>query len=253
MMVDKDGSPVNLGFSYNAGSRSALDIYYGDAVTITSKGSEMDLVKILNFFTLIDFSCNKFNGSIPEEMGEFKSLYVLNLSCNAFTGEIPSSFGNMRVLESLDLSKNNLSGKIPQQLAKLTFLSFLNLSNNQLVGSIPTSTQFSTFPKASFTGNKGLWGPPLTADDKPGLPVPPPASNESRRSSGHEINWDLISVEIGFVFGFGVAIGSLAFYKRWRNWYYKATLNIIFKMFPQLHQRLGNQGRHVYINQRRRR
>ncbi|CAL8997618.1 unnamed protein product [Prunus brigantina] len=246
MMVNEDDYPVKLGFSYRS-------VYYGDAVTITSKGSEMDLVKILTFFTLIDFSCNEFNGSIPEEMGEFKSLYVLNLSCNAFTGKIPSSFGNMRVLESLDLSKNNLSGRIPPQLANLTFLSFLNLTNNQLVGRIPTSTQFSTFPNTSFSGNKGLWGPPLTADDKPGLPVPPPAWNESRRSSGHEINWDLISVEIGFVFGFGVAIGSLAFYKKWRNWYYKATLNIIFKMFPQLHQRLGNQGRHVRINQRGRR
>ncbi|CAB4297858.1 unnamed protein product [Prunus armeniaca] len=254
MMVDKDGSPVHFEFSYHqVRRRRPISDYYGDAVTITSKGLEMDLVKIRNFFTLIDFSCNEFNGSIPEEMGEFKSLHVLNLSCNAFTGEIPSSFGNMRVLESLDLSKNNLSGQIPPQLANLTFLSFLNLSNNQLVGRIPTSTQFSTFPKASFAGNKGLWGPPLTADDKPGLPVPPPASNESRRSSRHEINWDLISVEIGFAFGFGVAIGSLAFYKRWRNWYYKATLNIIFKMFPQLHQRLGNQGRHVHINQRRRR
>ncbi|XP_021832109.1 receptor-like protein 12 [Prunus avium] len=252
MMVNEDDSLVNLGADFGTGG-SAPNFYYGDAVTITSKGSAMDLVKIPTFFTLIDFSCNEFSGSIPEEMGEFKSLYVLNLSCNAFTGEIPSSFGNMRVLESLDLSKNNLSGQIPPQLANLTFLSFLNLSNNQLVGRIPTSTQFSTFPKASFAGNKGLWGPPLTADDKAGLPVPPPASNESRRSSGHEINWDLISVEIGFVFGFGVAIGSLAFYKRWRNWYYKATLNIIFKMFPQLHQRLGNQGRHVYINQRRRR
>ncbi|CAB4267369.1 unnamed protein product [Prunus armeniaca] len=253
MMVDKDGSPVNFQFSYQPSSGSATLDYYGDAVTITSKGSDMDLVEIRTFFTLIDFSCNEFNGSIPEEMGEFKSLYVLNLSCNAFTGEIPSSFGNMRVLESLDLSKNNLSGQIPPQLANLTFLSFLNLSNNQLVGRIPTSTQFSTFPNTSFAGNKGLWGPPLTADDKPGLLVPPPAWNESRRSSGHEINWDLISVEIGFVFGFGVAIGSLAFYKKWRNWYYKATLNIIFKMFPQLHQRLGNQGRHVHINQRGRR
>ncbi|CAL8997619.1 unnamed protein product [Prunus brigantina] len=256
MMVDKDGSPVDFQFSYQLKEKSSVSVTgdsYGDAVTITSKGSEMDLVKIRTFFTLIDFSCNEFNGSIPEEMGEFKSLYVLNLSCNAFTGEIPSSFGNMRVLESLDLSKNNLSGQIPPQLANLTFLSFLNLSNNQLFGRIPTSTQFSTFPNTSFASNKGLWGPPLTADDKPGLLVPPPAWNESRRSSGHEINWDLISVEIGFVFGFGVAIGSLAFYKKWRNWYYKATLNIIFKMFPQLHQRLGNQGRHVHINQRGRR
>ncbi|PQM35684.1 receptor-like protein 12 [Prunus yedoensis var. nudiflora] len=149
MMVNKYDSPVHLEYSNYSGDVTSIRIYYGDAVTITSKGSEMDLVKILTFFTLIDFSCNEFNGSIPEEMGEFKSLYVLNLSCNAFTGEIPSSFGNMRVLESLDLSKNNLSGQIPPQLANLTFLSFLNLSNNQLlVGSQPalSSQLFQTPP-----------------------------------------------------------------------------------------------------------
>ncbi|BFG34744.1 hypothetical protein CerSpe_210180 [Prunus speciosa] len=70
----------------------------------------MDLLKILSIFTLINFSCNNFSGTIPKEMGEFKSLYVLNLSGN-------ESFGNMRVLESLDLSQNKLSGQILPKLA----------------------------------------------------------------------------------------------------------------------------------------
>ncbi|KAI5325948.1 hypothetical protein L3X38_035022 [Prunus dulcis] len=144
MMANKDDSLVEvkfLEFSLEAG-RDGIGFSIEDGITVTSKGSEMDLRKILSIFTLIDFSCNNFSGT--EEIGEFQSLYVLNLSGNALTGEIPSSFGNMRVLESLDLSQNKLSGQIPPQLAKLTFPSFLNLSNNQLVGRIPTSTQFST-------------------------------------------------------------------------------------------------------------
>ncbi|VVA14292.1 PREDICTED: receptor [Prunus dulcis] len=172
---------------------------------------------------------NNFSGPIPKEMGEFKSLRVLNLSRNAFTGEIPSSFGNMRVLESLDPSQNKLSGHIPPQ--------------------IPTGNQFSTFLNDSFTGNKGLSGFPLTVDNKAGFP-PPPTVNGRPPNSGHhrEVNWDLIIVEIGFTFGFGVAVGSLVLCKRWSKWYYRAMYNILLKIFPQLEQIIGIHRRHVYIN-----
>ncbi|XP_050144526.1 receptor-like protein 6 [Malus sylvestris] len=222
---------------------------YEPTITITSKGLKMDLAKILSVLTLIDFSCNNFSGAIPKEMGALKSLYFLNLSSNAFTGEIPPSFGNMRQLESLDLSQNKLSGQIPQQLAKLNFLEFLNLSNNQLVGKIPAGTQISTFPRDSFTGNKGLWGPPLMVDSKARL-SPPPTLNGSHPNSTDEIDWDLISVEIGFVFGFAVAVGSLMFFKRWSKWYYRSTYKILVRIFPQLEERIGPHRRHVHINQR---
>ncbi|XP_048430900.1 receptor-like protein 7 [Pyrus x bretschneideri] len=225
---------------------------YEPAITITTKGLKRDMAKIITVLTLIDFSCNNFSGSIPKEMGALKSLYFLNLSSNAFTGEIPSSFGNMRQLESLDLSQNKLSGQIPQQLAKLNFLAFLNLSNNQLVGKIPAGTQISTFPRDSFTGNKRLWGPPLTVDNKTGL-SPPPTLNGSHPNSTNEIDWDLISVEIGFVFGFAVAIGSLVFFKRWSKWYYRSMYKILVRIFPQLEERIGPHRRLVHINQRWRR
>ncbi|KAM5559145.1 hypothetical protein ABKV19_020672 [Rosa sericea] len=230
--------------------RNEITIYDRAAVTTTSKGLEMDLVKILTSFTSIDFSANKFNGTIPKEMGQLRSLYALNLSSNAFTGEIPSSFGNMTSIESLDLSQNHLSGQIPPQLANLTFLSYLNVSYNQLTGRIPTSTQFSTFPNTSFEGNKGLWGPPLTWDTAVVLPPPTFNGSSSNPKSGDEIDWNVISAEIGFTCGFGIAVGSLLFCKRWRKWYYRAMFNILFKIFPQLEHRFGNHRRHVYINQR---
>ncbi|XP_050143360.1 receptor-like protein 35 [Malus sylvestris] len=228
------------------------EVFHENAITIISKGLKSDLAKILTILTLIDFSCNNFSGPIPKEMGDLKSLYALNLSSNAFTGEIPSSFGNMQQLESLDLSQNKLSGQIPQQLVKLHFLAFLNLSNNQLVGKIPAGTQISTFPRDSFTGNKGLWGPPLTVDNKAGQ-SPSPTLNGSHPNSRDEIDWDLISVEIGFVFGFAVAVGSLVFFKRWSKWYYRSMYKILVRIFPQLEERIGPHRRHVHINQRRRR
>ncbi|XP_024187612.1 receptor-like protein 7 isoform X3 [Rosa chinensis] len=248
MVSNEDDSPTELGFfgfSYQCESqysRICYPVYYKDAITASIKGLELDVVKILTIFTLIDYSSNKFNGSIPEEIGELKSLYVLNLSGNAFTGKIPSSFGKMRQLESLDLSKNHLSGQIPPEFANLNFLSHLNVSYNQLTGRIPTNTQLSTFPSTSFEGNKGLWGPPLTSDTA--IVLPPPKLN------GDEIDWNVISAEIGFTCGFGIAVGSLLFCKRWSKWYYRAMFNILFKIFPKLEHRFGNHRRHVYINQR---
>ncbi|XP_008361365.1 receptor-like protein 7 [Malus domestica] len=248
MMADKDGavSKINhLQFQVLVNGQ----VYYQDTVTVTTKGQEMELARILTVFTSIDISCNNFNGSIPEEVGKLTSLHGLNLSSNALTGAIPSSLGNLRQLESLDLSDNKLSGTIPSQLSKLNFLSFLNLSSNQLVGKIPTGTQIQSFSADSFAGNKGLYGPPL--DD--GSPRLPPTLEGKHSNSAHRIDWDLISVEVGFIVGFGVAVGSLVLCKRWSKWYYKTMYKILVKIFPQLEDRIGPHRRHVHINQRFRR
>lgn len=117
------------------------NVYYRDSVTVTVKGKEHELVKILRIFTTIDFSFNNLQGVIPEAIGELKSLRILNLSHNALSGLIPSSVGDLKKLESLDLSINSLDGKIPQQLASLSFLAYLNLANNHLVEMIPRGTQ----------------------------------------------------------------------------------------------------------------
>jgi Leucine-rich repeat (LRR) protein len=123
-----------------------IDIYYQDVITVTMKGLEAKLEKILTIFNSLDFSCNNFDGPIPEEVGELKLLYILNLSHNAFIGQIPQSLGKLSNLESLHLSSNELTDEIPFQLAEgLTFLLVLNLSFNQLVGKIPQIKQFGTF------------------------------------------------------------------------------------------------------------
>ena len=146
---------------------------YQDEVSLTCKGRQMRVGKQLAVLTAIDLSYNHFEGPIPEELMNFKALYVLNLSSNSLSGQIPSSIWNLKQLESLDLSKNNLSGKIPPELATLTFLSFLNLCFNHLVGKIPTGTQLQTFEASSFEGDEGLYGPPLTRiSDNSGLSLP---------------------------------------------------------------------------------
>ena len=77
---------------------------------------------IVNIFTSIDLSDNRFYGEILDSVGNLKWLIVLNLSCNKFMSHIPSSLGKITALESSDLSQNILSGEIPQQLTSLKSL-----------------------------------------------------------------------------------------------------------------------------------
>ncbi|GAV73584.1 LOW QUALITY PROTEIN: LRR_1 domain-containing protein/LRRNT_2 domain-containing protein/LRR_8 domain-containing protein, partial [Cephalotus follicularis] len=212
MMVDEDEAQSKLKhLRYEVLGLS--QIYYQDAITVTNKGLEMELEKILTVFTSIDLSCNNFSGSIPVEMELFVALYVLNLSHNALIGSIPSFIGQLQQLESLDLSRNNLSGEIPVQLASLNFLSFLNLSYNQLVGLIPTGNQLQTFSEDSYKGNPGLCGFPSpnncsNTNDSPSDATP------KKYYIGNKFDWQFIITGVGYGLGAGTVVAPIMFSKK---------------------------------------
>ncbi|KAL7250031.1 hypothetical protein ACSBR1_012098 [Camellia fascicularis] len=166
-----------------------------------------------------DGYCNKFEGVIPEFIGNLKGLKLLNLSKNNLNSGIPSCFGNLTNLESLDLSQNKLSGEIPQQLALLIFLEFLNVSNNHLTGPIPHGKQFNTFENNSYEGNSGLCGDSLSR--KCGkLKAPPPLNLEQDNDSAFPRKVEWIFICAGCVSGIvvGMVIGH-TITTRYHEWF----------------------------------
>ncbi|KAF8042002.1 hypothetical protein BT93_A0563 [Corymbia citriodora subsp. variegata] len=212
------------------------NLYYQDTVSVTFKGLEIELMKILTVFTSIDFSSNRFEGPIPEALGNLRALYFLNLSHNVLSGPIPPSLGKIQQLESLDLSQNYLNGTIPVQLSDLNFLSFLNLSYNQLVGIIPARKQFLTFSEGSFKGNEGLCGFPLgkscpiTTNPEEADAVPTQRSKQREDNGWIDMNSFYMSMPLGFVVGFWISRGTLLFIQPWRRVYYQFWDDLLFRL-----------------------
>uniref|UniRef100_A0A803N6E4 Uncharacterized protein n=1 Tax=Chenopodium quinoa TaxID=63459 RepID=A0A803N6E4_CHEQI len=196
---------------------------YDYSITITNKGSETQYTRILTVLRVVDFSSNKFTGTIPKIIGNLKGLQALNLSNNNLVGGIPSSLANITDLESLDLSQNMLSGVIPQELSRLTFLGVFNVSHNHLVGPIPSGEQFNTFDNNSYTGNLALCRAPLSEkcekDSTPSLPPQQLTNDEAIEEDTELIDWIIRS--LGCISGMiiGYVIGKIYVVDRHHNWF----------------------------------
>ncbi|CAA0836853.1 Pollen receptor-like kinase 3 [Striga hermonthica] len=104
-------------------------------------------------------SGNGLSGEIPADyflkMGSLKKLQLAN---NQFSGPIPTSLSSLHNIMEIALQGNGFSGPVPGFEQKS--LQVIDLSHNKLDGPIPPT--MSRFPAASFSGNPGLCGPPLS-------------------------------------------------------------------------------------------
>eukprot|EP00980_Cylindrotheca_fusiformis_P021654 scaffold8505_cov130-Cylindrotheca_fusiformis.AAC.20 len=67
-------------------------------------------------------SNNKFNGTIPTELGSATSLSRLHFSLGGFSGRIPTELAALTNLISINFDTNDLTGGIPTEILSLQFL-----------------------------------------------------------------------------------------------------------------------------------
>ncbi|GLT60967.1 hypothetical protein SLA2020_337050 [Shorea laevis] len=87
--VVKEKTTYRLAYHYSMVHNIAFAHPYHYSMTITNKGVKMEYAKILEVFSAIDFSCNKFEGEIPEVVGSLKGIRLLSISNNNLVGPIP--------------------------------------------------------------------------------------------------------------------------------------------------------------------
>ncbi|KAL1307362.1 receptor-like protein 7 [Arachis hypogaea] len=184
---------------------------YANSLIATVKWVSRAYTKIPTIFAYIDLSENKFEGEIPNVIGEVHALIALNLSHNKLIGSIPQSMGFLTELESLDLSSNMLTGRIPNELTNLNFLGFLNLSSNHLVGQIPRGRHFDTFQENSYQGNMGLCGFPLPIQCNKILEEEPLSSPTNQAEEKFGFGWEPVAIGYGCGTVFGIGLGCCVF------------------------------------------
>ncbi|KAL6885644.1 hypothetical protein ACP4OV_010423 [Aristida adscensionis] len=81
---------------------------------------------------------NDLYGTLPNFIGHFRSLRILDLGANNLGGGIPLGLTNCACLNTLDLRGNGLNGTIPTEIGALTNVTFMDLGRNNLSGSVPT-------------------------------------------------------------------------------------------------------------------
>ncbi|XP_042509133.1 probable LRR receptor-like serine/threonine-protein kinase At3g47570 [Macadamia integrifolia] len=148
----------------------------------------------LKSLSILDISNNKLSGESPSSIGECNSLEHL-IRDNLFEGTIPQPLTLLKGLRDLDLSLNNLSGQIPKGVEKLSALQSLNLSFNNLEGEVPTEEIFGNAIAILVNGNGKLYG----GIAKLQLPT---CTNHRSTEQKKSYALRIVLVIIGVVFGF---------------------------------------------------
>ncbi|KAF3955920.1 hypothetical protein CMV_018916 [Castanea mollissima] len=201
---------------------------------------------------VLDIGNNQIHDVFPCYLKGISNLRVLVLQSNKFYGYVGCGGPNVTwpMLQIVDLASNNFSGKIsiktlPNSKAMMvdneaqSELNDLHFEESYIHDLDPiTSFIIKDYYQdmVLFSWNKGLYGCPLKTKCAYAEPrSSPPTSEDNDSNSWPLIDWNYISLELGFVFGLGMIIWPLVFCKRWRIQYCKHVDDILFRIFPQLY------------------
>ena len=96
------------------------------------------LYQFLPLLEVVESVGNRFGGPISPSLGFCKNLTYLKIADNSYTGMVPSELGQLRSLRVVDVSgMDRLGGSIPTELGLLRDLALLNISGTSIAGSIP--------------------------------------------------------------------------------------------------------------------
>ncbi|WMV60164.1 hypothetical protein MTR67_053549 [Solanum verrucosum] len=109
-------------------------------ISFTSiSGKLPDSIGTFSSLNILNLKQCQFSGSIPDSIGNLTQITELLLSSNSFSGEIPDVFSNLQELRTLQLSYNSFIGSFPASILSLTHLEYLGLSSNSLSGPLPSN------------------------------------------------------------------------------------------------------------------
>ncbi|KAL6195016.1 hypothetical protein ACLB2K_030638 [Fragaria x ananassa] len=98
--------------------------------------------------SVLDFSFNRFNGSLSGGLGECSNLKVFRAGYNNLSGSLPEDTYKAAKLEEVATPGNSLAGVISDRILHLTNLAILDLSVSQLSGVLPQN--FGNLAKLKF-------------------------------------------------------------------------------------------------------
>ena len=99
-------------------------------------GSLPDIFDRLPGLQFLGLSGNRLSGQLPPSLYRL-DMHDLRLANNQLEGTLPEEIGNWKNLWGMDLSFNNFSGTVPAALGKLPSLNYCNLMMNRFSGELP--------------------------------------------------------------------------------------------------------------------
>nr|POE65334.1 receptor like protein 30 [Quercus suber] len=189
---------------------------------------------------VLDIGNNQIHDAFPCYLKDLSNLQVLVLQSNNFYGSVGCEGSNAGwpKVQIVDLSSNNFGGKLSIKALAYSKAMMANNESQPKLNYLHFESRgyYQDVITITIKGNKGLCGSPLKTTCTSAKPSsPPPTFKDNHSNSRPLIDWNFLSVELGFVFGFGMIIWPIVFCKRWRIRYCKHIDDILFKIFPQLY------------------